>query len=198
MKCETCGHIISSSGVKLSAIEFRRYVNSITDLNTLIGSKDYLTRFIKSRYRSVDDIKIWILGFVNNPDHRNPSEEVELYKFLQAEYSGLDAEHQKRHHSSGISHASGINETFGEFYQNYFSSINNPMNKNQVSRALSALGLKTEMKKIVRDNKPKSSIVVCATQDELSEILRKNGLCQRHDAPHLIPNSDVTSMSLAQ
>jgi hypothetical protein len=176
-KCLTCGHIIDSSSARLSAINFRRYVNSITDLNTLIRSKDYLTRFIRSRYRvkefadkflndletkieeskeSLTSIKIWILGFINIPDSRNPSEEVELYKFLRSRYSDIDA-------------------TFDEFYQNYFASTNAPMNKNRVSRALSALGLKTEMKKITRDNKPRCSIVICASQDELSEILRKNG-----------------------
>jgi hypothetical protein len=62
IKCVTCGHIIDSSGARLSAIEFRRYVNSITDLNTLIGSKDYLTRFIRSRYR----IKDFVDKFLND------------------------------------------------------------------------------------------------------------------------------------
>jgi hypothetical protein len=181
-KCQTCGHIVAKPKVRLSSIEFRRYVNNITDLNALIASKDHLTRFIRSKYKAkefadiflndleilidnhrlsekahsvhgIRDIRIWILSFVNNQD----SEEMELYKFLKSEY--LD-----------------INETFNEFYQNYAGNVDTPLNKNQVSRVLSALGLKTEMKKVVRDGKPKCTIMLCATNDELSEIFQKNGI----------------------
>ncbi|CAG8600513.1 10879_t:CDS:2, partial [Paraglomus occultum] len=134
--------------VRLSPIEFRRYVNNITDLNALIESKDYLTRFIKSEYKTkefvdkfldnletmieipandIDCIRIWVLGFINDRE----GEEMGLYKFLQSNYSD-------------------INETFNEFYQNYAGNVHNPMNKNRVARALSALGLKTEMKKARR------------------------------------------------
>ena len=175
-KCVTCGHIVGKPKVRLSSIEFRRYVNSIIALNTLIESKDYLTRFIRSEYKvkefadkflndletmidipanDIDCIRIWILGFINDQD----GEEMGLYKFLQSEYR-----------------ASGINETFNEFYQNYAGNVHNPMNKNRVSRALSALGLKTEMKKVMRDEKPKCTIMICASNDELSENLRKNGM----------------------
>lgn len=185
-KCVTCGHIVGKPKVRLSSIEFRRYVNSITDLNTLIESKDYLTRFIRSEYKvkefadkflndletmidsppdnDIDCIRIWILGFINDQD----GEEMGLYKFLQSEYhaSGINAEH----------HTSGINETFNEFYQNYAGNVHNPMNKNRVSRALSALGLKTEMKKVMRDEKPKCTIIIYASNDELTKIFRKNGM----------------------
>ena len=141
-KCVTCGHIVGKPKVRLSSIEFRRYVNSITDLNTLIESKDYLTRFIRSEYKvkefadkflndletmidsrgatnyvppdnDIDCIRIWILGFINDQD----GEEMGLYKFLQSE-----------HHASGINtehHTSGINETFNEFYQNYAGNVHN-------------------------------------------------------------------------
>jgi len=178
-KCVTCGHIVGKPKVRLSSVEFRRYVNNITDLNTLIESKDYLTRFIRSEYKvkefadkflndletmidsrppanDIDCIRIWILGFINDKD----GEEMGLYKFLQSEY-----------------HTSGVNETFNEFYQNYAGSVHNPMNKNRVSRALSALGLKTEMKKVTRDEKPKCTIIIYASNDELTNIFRKNGIC---------------------
>jgi len=186
-KCITCGHIVGKPKVRLSSVEFRRYVNSITDLNMLIESKDYLTRFIRSEYKvkefadkflndletmidsrhqlgatnyvppanDIDRIRIWILGFINDQD----GEEMGLYKFLQSEYQ-----------------ASGINETFNEFYQNYAGNVHNPMNKNRVSRALSALGLKTEMKKVMRDEKPKCTIMIYASNDDLTEIFRKNGM----------------------
>lgn len=173
-KCVTCGHIVGKPKVRLSSIEFRRYVNNITDLNALIESKDYLTRFIRSEYKmkefadkflddletmieiptnDIDCIRIWILGFINDRD----DEEMGLYKFLQSNYPD-------------------INETFNEFYQQYAGSVYNPLNKNRVSRALSALGLKTEMKKVIRDEKPKCTIMICASNDELTKIFRKNGM----------------------
>ena len=36
---------------KLSSIEFRRYVNSIDTLEKLIDSKEYLARYIKSKFQ---------------------------------------------------------------------------------------------------------------------------------------------------
>ena len=36
---------------KLSSIEFRHYVNSIDTLEKLIDSKEYLARYIKSKFR---------------------------------------------------------------------------------------------------------------------------------------------------
>jgi hypothetical protein len=70
---------------------------------------------------------------------------------------------------------SEIDETFHEFYDKYASNIDNPLNKNHVSRALIALGLKPTVRKIKYDGKPKCVVFLYATKEELSEIFRKNG-----------------------
>jgi hypothetical protein len=41
----------------------------------------------------------------------------------------------------------GINETFANIYDRYCDYIDTPLSKNKASRALSAFGLKTAMKK---------------------------------------------------
>ena len=180
-KCQTCGHIISSSGVKLSSIRYRYDVNQIKDIDDIIKSKDRFRNFIKSQYQafgfvdkfnedldillfshngseSIDYIKIWLLSFVN----KDSFDEIQLYQYIKAEYSD-------------------INETFTEFYNkfvDYASSSNNAsslFNKNRVSRALSALGINTHMKKIICNDKPKSCMIICISNNELSDILYKNG-----------------------
>lgn len=181
-KCQTCGHITASNSVlKLSSIEFRRYINSITDLDKLIASKDYFVRFIKSYSKSkeyadtfleelekmienhnrISDIlyiKIWIFNYIFTPEDCDLNKEKQLYKYLQSNYSD-------------------INETFTTFYENYTQNITQtPFSKNKVSRALSALGLKTIMKKVVIDNKPKCVIMISATHNEISELLYKNAI----------------------
>ena len=89
--------------------------------------------------------------------------ESPLYEFLRTEYSE-------------------INEPFQEFYEYYAQNVDNPLNKNYVSRALTALGLKSAMKKIKQNQDGKSigrklkcTMMLSATKDELSEIFRKNG-----------------------
>ena len=89
--------------------------------------------------------------------------ESPLYEFLHTEYSE-------------------INEPFQEFYEYYAQNVDNLLNKNYVSRALTALGLKTAMKKIKQNQdgesigrKQKCTMMLLATKDELSEIFRKNG-----------------------
>ena len=62
-------------------------------------------------------------GFLLGKDPESP-----LYEFLRTEYSK-------------------INEPFQEFYEYYAQNVDNPLNKNYVFRALTALGLKTAMKK---------------------------------------------------
>ena len=181
-KCQTCGHITASNSVsRLSSIEFRRYVNSITDLDKLITSKDYFVRFIKSYFKikeyadrfleelekmienhnhmsDILYIKIWIFNYISTFEDCDLNKEKQLYKYLQSNYSD-------------------INETFTTFYENYIQNITQtPFSKNKVSRALSALGLKTIMKKIVIDNKPKCVIMISATNDEISELLYKNAI----------------------
>ncbi|RHZ48149.1 hypothetical protein Glove_557g42 [Diversispora epigaea] len=190
-KCQTCGHITASnSALRLSSIEFRRYVNSITDLDKLITSKDYFVWFIKSyskskeyadkflkelekiieKHNRISDIlyiKIWIFNYIFTPEEKDKAslhsncdlnKEKHLYKYLQSNYSD-------------------INETFTTFYKNYTQNVTQtPFSKNKVSRALSALGLKTIMKKVVIDNKPKCVIMISATHNELSELLYKNAI----------------------
>jgi hypothetical protein len=194
-KCQTCGRKIPTSGSRLSSIGFRRKVNSITTLDDLINSKKYLAQFVKSRFQlkeyvdkflarfeeeidSIDSenpsndisyIKTWILKYYDDtdPERRGfllgKDPESPLYEFLRTEYSE-------------------INEPFQEFYEYYAQNVDNPLNKNYVSRALNALGLKTAMKKIKQiqdgesiDGKLKCTMMLSATKDELSEIFRKNG-----------------------
>lgn len=176
--CPTCGHVIAQDRLSLSSIQCRRYINSITHIDSIIGSKDYLVRFIRSSYRikefadkflddleskinngeEVDAIKIWILDFINKKDCFEKPKEIGLYRFLYTEYYF------------------GINEPFSIFYEKYTRYIDNPMSRNQASRALSAFGLKTAMKKNEsNDGKMKCTIMLCASKEELVEIFRKNG-----------------------
>lgn len=167
---------------RLSSIEFRRYVNGIDTLEKLIDSKEYLARYIKSKFRikeyvdrfleelemmlenhdpdlDIGYIKIWILKYASTIEDCNFNDpERTVYEFLQSYYSD-------------------INETFHEFYDKYAHSTDKPLSKNYVSRALSALGIKAIMKKLrTADNKPKCFMVLCKTKEELSEILINNGL----------------------
>jgi hypothetical protein len=174
--CPTCGHIIAKSRniSRLSTLEFRRRVHEIPDKEKLIDDKEYLMRFIGSykvsgecandflqsleeRIESHDtasslaDIKIWILSYISN------AKEAELYKFLQLTYQD------------------SIDELFANFYDCYAQNVDEPFNKNRVSRALTAFGLKPTMKKTLVDGKRSSCIKICATKEELAEVFRKNG-----------------------
>jgi hypothetical protein len=187
-ECQTCGRKIPTSVNRPSSIEFRRRVNNFNTLDDIFKSKDYLTRYIKSKFRlkeyvdefinkledltscarehggliaqhnDIDDIRIWIFNYTyniqNKCDLANPEDPV--YEFLRTNYSD-------------------INQTFHDFYDNYSHWQDKPLNGNHVSRALSALGLKAVMKKIKHEGKPKCAMVLHATEDELFEILRKNG-----------------------
>ena len=193
-KCQTCGRKIPTSGSRLSSIGFRRRVNGITTLDDLINSKEYLAQFVKSRFQlkeyvdkflarleeidfiypqkpayDIPNIKTWLLKYYDDTDPERKSfllgkdPESPLYEFLRTEYPE-------------------INEPFQEFYEYYAQNVDNPLNKNYVSRALTALGLKTAMKKIKQKQdgksigrKQKCTIMLLATKDELSEIFRKNG-----------------------
>jgi hypothetical protein len=194
-KCQTCGRKIPTSGSRLSSIGFRRKVNSITTLDDLINSKEYLAQFVKSRFHlkeyvdkflaeleegidcidpenpdvDIPNIKTWILAYYDDTDPERKDfllgkdPESPLYEFLRTEYPE-------------------INEPFQEFYEYYAQNVDNPLNKNYVSRALTALGLKTAMKKIKQNQdgesigrKLKCTMMLSATKDELSEIFRKNG-----------------------
>ena len=176
-KCQTCGRKVPTSGVRLSSIEFRRKVNNIKNMEELTSSKDYLVQFVKSRFQlkeyvseflrrleeiiddlDISDIKTWILeyedeskGILLGKDPESP-----LYSFLCLNYSNLA-------------------DTFHDFYNNYTSNVNDSLNKNHVSRALNALGIKSRMKKIKKDDKIKCVMTLYATKEELSDILRKNG-----------------------
>jgi hypothetical protein len=191
-KCQTCGRKIPTSGSRLSSIGFRRKVNGITTLDDLINSKEYLAQFVKSRFilkeyvdkflarlkeeidcidpenpdNDIPNIKTWILKYYDDTDPErkgfllDKDPESPLYEFLRTEYPE-------------------INEPFQEFYEYYAHNVDNPLNKNYVSRALTALGLKTAMKKIKQNQdggKLKCTMMLSATKDELSEIFRKNGV----------------------
>jgi hypothetical protein len=172
---------------KLSSIEFRRKIHSIKTKEDLTNCIDYLAQFVKNRLRlkecvdeflrelevrldepsyTLDTIKVWILTYNNNHSGvilLGGEPESELYSFLHSNYSE-------------------INESFHNFYERYIQKIYpiKPLNKNQVSRALNALGLKPVMKKIKISNPNDSSVrrtcimMICATKEELSEIFRKN------------------------
>ena len=194
-KCQTCGRKLPTSGMRLSSIGFRRRVNGINTLDDLINSKEYLAQFVKSRFHlkeyvdkflakleeeidcidpenpgnDVPNIKTWILKYYDDTDPERKGfllgkdPESPLYEFLRTQYPE-------------------INEPFQEFYEYYTQDVDNPLNKNYVSRALNALGLKTAMKKIkqIQDGesiggKLKCTMMLSATKDELSEIFRKNG-----------------------
>jgi len=152
-------------------------VNRIKDLEQLIGFKKYFSHFIESRYnkilslnvieifeKTIEDhnrsndieyIKLWLLEFINNSP--SSSKEIQFYKFLKDEYFD-------------------INESFSKFYDNYANSTDNPLNKNQVSRALTALGLKTVITREKHNGKWCSIVIIHASKDELSEIFQKNGI----------------------
>src|SRR4051794_38240285 len=150
--CPTCGHIVAKERVNLSSLEFRRFIHKIIDLDELINNKDRLYRYIKSSYRvkefadqflndlegkldseevDLNDIKLWLLGFINDENRSFLLKELDLYKFI---YFG---------------EVETIDTSFVDFYDSYISWTDNPMSKNRVSRALLAFGLKTTTKNIM-------------------------------------------------
>jgi len=193
-RCQTCGHKVLGPGVKLSSIEFRRKINSITSIKELDDCKDYLIHFVKNRIRitssvdeflnkleaektntnSIDAIKTWILEYPDLLRGNNP--ESPLYDLIRLNYSN------------------GIDMSFHDFYQDYANSygalcksnkVPNPLSKNHISRALNALGIKPIMKKATLVslnrssscyNKLTSIMMIYITKEELSEVLKKNGL----------------------
>jgi hypothetical protein len=52
-KCQTCGRKIPTAGGKLSSIEFRRTINDINTLDKLISSKEYIGKFVYSKFRLI-------------------------------------------------------------------------------------------------------------------------------------------------
>lgn len=173
--CDVCGHIIARP-LGYTANYFRLHVNGINDFDQFIETKKYIIHFIESRYNKalsrkflevfekmikdhnrshdIEYIKLWLLEIINNT---RSSREMRLYEFLRDEYSD-------------------INETFSEFYNRYTCSVDNPLTKNLVSRSLTALGLKTVAVREKRDGKWTSFAVIRASNDELTEIFRKNGI----------------------
>src|SRR5579859_2285362 len=154
LSCKTCGRKILTTGPRLSSIEFRRKINGIKSLEELISSKPYIIKFVKSRFRrpgiewfveefekaitnaeSIDDIRIWIFKYhdaLELPElipllGKDP--ESPLYDFLHSNYSD-------------------ISSSFHDFYDCYCQDVDNPLNKNHVSRALSAFSIKPAMKKV--------------------------------------------------
>ena len=181
IECQSCGHKILGPGVKLSSIEFRRKINSITSIKEIEDCKDYFIQFVKNRFRlresvnefldsledqiiiekPIDAIKTWILEYYDTTRGRlllpNNSESP-LYDLLRLKYSA------------------GINMSFSDFYQDYINTVDHPLSKNFVSRALNALGIKPIMKKIKSGEVTKCTMIICVTKEKLSEVFKKNGL----------------------
>ena len=78
-KCQTCGRKIPTSGSRLSSIGFRRKVNSITTLDDLINSKEYLAQFVKSRFHLkeyVDKFLARLEEEIDCIDPENPRDDI--------------------------------------------------------------------------------------------------------------------------
>ncbi|RHZ83558.1 hypothetical protein Glove_91g111 [Diversispora epigaea] len=154
-KYQTCGHITASnSALRLSSIVIKEYANTfLKELEKIIEKHNRISDILY--------IKIWIFNYIFTSEEKDKAslhsncdlnEEKHLYKYLQSNYSD-------------------INETFTTFYENYTQNIaQTPFSKNKVSRALSALGLKTIMKKVVIDNKPKCVIMISATHNNIRKF----------------------------
>ena len=192
-KCQTCGRNLPTSGTRLSSIGFRRKVNGINTLDDLINSKGYLVQFVKSRFQLkeyVDKFLVMVEEEINSIDPENPGNAIhntktwilKYYDDAVPEYKGflLGKDPESPLYEFLRTEYPEINEPFQEFYEYYAENVDNPLNKNYVSRALNALGLKTAMKKIkqIQDGGKgtlKCTMMLSATKDELSEIFRKNG-----------------------
>ena len=168
---------------KLSSIEFRRKIHTMKTMEDLKNSGEYIAQFVKNKYRyreyvdrflkgldevvssfeTLEKIKIWILTYIDNPSGvalLGDDPESSLYKFIHFNYTE-------------------INTSFSEFYQNYANTIDNPLNKNHISRALNALGINPVMRKIklaTDIGKRKCVMMIHVTGEELSDILKKNGI----------------------
>lgn len=184
--CQTCGHKASTS--KPSSIEFRRKVHNIGTLQEFTDSKDYLVSFVKSRYKNkecvseflkeLDDridmdieyLKIWLLSYWDKAgpeskgmllgNSQRPDPETPLYEFVRLNYYSANCE---------------LSESFHDFYDNYCMNIDNPLNRNHVSRALNAFGIKTIMKKVKINGEPKCTIWLDISKEELADAFRRNG-----------------------
>ena len=191
-KCQTCGRNLPTSGTRLSSIGFRRRVNGINTLDDLINSKEYLVQFVKSRFQLkeyVDNFLARVEEEINSIDPENPGNDIHntktwILKYYDDEGKGflLGKDPESPLYEFLRTEYPEINEPFQEFYEYYAENVDDPLNKNYVSRALNALGLKIAMKKIkqIQDGtsiseKPKCTMMLSATKDELSEIFRKNG-----------------------
>lgn len=179
--CPTCNRVIAKNRVNSSSIEIRRLIHNINTFEGIIANKDRLYKFVRSQYRVKDfadqflkdleekldngnrdedelvSIKLWLIGFVNDVSGLTTPREMVLYKFLSETYSSIDI-------------------PFSEFYDIFCHNSVDSMSKNLVSRALSAFGLKGVMKKIPIEGRIKSTIMLCATEEEMTILREKNGL----------------------
>lgn len=170
--CQTCGHVIAKPRKGLSSVLYRQIVRDITTRDSLRNVKDKLVQIIQqgssaeeSREfaQNLDKIigvdipieipKKWLLEqlAILGKD----SGELPLYRFLSDKYS-----------------ETGIDEPFTVFYEAYTQSIENPMTKNFVSRALGAIGLKAKMVRIDFEGRKKSAMVLKASEEELCQLLQ--------------------------
>lgn len=190
--CNNCGRIIPKNRIILSSTNFRLCVNNIKDLDGLIKSKEYVVQFIENRHQhsqelrrrildyleykieilrdqaqlkaeqyvleDLEELKLWLLDIINKID--NSGKEMYFYEYIRSSYSS-------------------IYETFTDFYDKYACAMNEPLNKNQISRLLTALGLRTTVKKVnTPDGKSKCCVFLNVPEDKLSETFKKNGILQ--------------------
>ena len=115
-------------------------------------------RIIAPPLEDLERFKLWLLNIINKSDISG--KEMYFYEYIQSNYSS-------------------IYETFTSFYDKYAYTVNDPLNKNHISRLLTALGLKTIIKKIkTPDGKSKCCVFLNVPEDKLSETLKKNGINQ--------------------
>jgi hypothetical protein len=176
--CPACAHLMAKPKRGLSTIEFRRIVHKCVNredlyenifnlikiyrnitkdaISTVIFCQDFES-WLDDDLQNVDNIKLWLFGQLNMLE-KDVGEKA-VYRLLYDSWKDT-----------------GINEPFAVFYDIYAERIDNPLSKNCVSRALSALGLKTKMVRLRVDEKEKSVISIQASAEELQDIFRKNGI----------------------
>ena len=181
--CPTCGKAIAKPRRGLTSVEYRRLVRGIVSFQDMRDCKDKLVAIIKNvsrnrdytrRFESLLDIyvtesdresgpleavKKWLHEMI---DALPPnSGEKELYQFLRTGYP------------------EGIDEPFAVFYEKYKAS-EGTMNKNYVSRALSAIGIRSKMSRVKATNSSgvrylKSTMVLQVSEEELRDTFSQIG-----------------------
>ena len=128
-KCERCGRVIPTSDVKLSSIEFHKSVNSITSLNKIFESKEYLAHFVRNKYRLpkyVDCFLDELEEQIDLIDPENPDRDIANFKIWLFNYTDTTKPEPKRtlldndpesplYEFLRTIYKDGINESFHDF-----------------------------------------------------------------------------------